>query len=232
MLLGSRSRFLAGLGTGEDAAVSHSDSAHTDRLLLAVADGDPSALEELLRLHLPYVRRIIDARISPELKARVDASDVVQETQMAVVRRMDEFVSKRPVCFRVWLRSRVIEQLADQYRRHIVAEKRSTLREQRFHEASSMAIARTLLSESPSRVHQKSELAARVRELIESLRDIDREILTLRHAEGLTNQEIAVVLNLDPTAARKRYGRALRRLVEKVTAAGLDAGSLFWGHAK
>ena len=212
--------------------MSHSDSTHTDRLLEAVANGERPALDELLRLHLPYLRRVIEARIAPELKARVDASDVVQETQMVVVRRIDEFVSKRPVCFRVWLRSRVIEQLADQYRRHIVAEKRSIRREKSFRDASSMAIARTLLSETPSKMYQKREVTEQVRDLIESLRDIDREVLTLRHAEGLTNQETAEALNLDPMTARKRYGRALRRLVEKVTAAGLDANSLSWGSPK
>jgi RNA polymerase sigma-70 factor (ECF subfamily) len=142
---------------------------------------------------------------------------------MVVLRRIDEFVSKRPASFRVWLRSRVIEQLADQHRRHVTAEMRTVRRERQFNDASSMAIARTLLSETPSKMLQRSELAEQVRDLIDSLREIDREILTLRHAEGLTNSEIAEALNIEPTTARKRYGRALRRLVEKAAAAGLDA---------
>jgi RNA polymerase sigma-70 factor (ECF subfamily) len=86
-----------------------------------------------------------------------------------------------------------------------------------------MAIARTLLSKTPSKVLQRSELAEQIRDLIESLNENDREILTLRHAEGLTNAEIAEALNIEPMTARKRYGRALRRLVEKAVAAGLEA---------
>jgi RNA polymerase sigma-70 factor (ECF subfamily) len=203
--------------------LSHSDTEETDRLLTAVSRGNKSALDELIRLHAPYLRRIIQLRISPELNSRVDASDVVQETQMVVLRRIDEFVSKRPASFRVWLRSRVIEQLADQHRRHVTAEMRTVRRERQFNDASSMAIARTLLSETPSKMLQRSELAEQVRDLIDSLREIDREILTLRHAEGLTNSEIAEALNIEPMTARKRYGRALRRLVEKAAAAGLDA---------
>ena len=211
--------------------MSHSESTTTDHLLHAVSEGNNSALGELIRLHLPYMKRIVELRIAPELKSRVDASDVVQETQIVVIRRIDEFVSKRPASFRVWLRSRVIEQLADQYRRHVSAEMRSVRRERCFSDVSSMAIARTLLSEAPSKVLQKKELAGRVCELIESLRDIDREVLTLRHAEGLTNSEMAEALSIDPTTARKRYGRALRRLVEMATAAGLDA-NLSWDAAK
>ena len=209
--------------------MSHSDSTQTNRLLADVAEGDEAALDKLIRLHSPYLRRIVQLRISPELKSRVDASDVIQETQMVVMRRIDEFVTKRPASFRVWLRSRALEQLADQYRRHITAEMRTVRREN--NDASSMAIARTLLSETPSKMLQRSELAEQVRDLIESLNENDREMLTLRHAEGLTNGEISEALNLDPKTARKRYGRALRRLVEKAATAGLDA-DLSWGQAK
>ena len=67
----------------------------TDRLLAAVAAGNQSALDQLIRLYTPYLRRVLQIRISPELNARVDVSDVVQETQMIVVRRIYEFVAKR-----------------------------------------------------------------------------------------------------------------------------------------
>lgn len=209
----------------------HAESTTTDRLLQAVSMGNQSAVGALMTLHLPYLRRIVELRMAPELKSRVDTSDIVQETQMVIIRRINEFVSKRPSSFRVWLRTRAIEQLADQYRRHVAAEMRSVRREQTFGDASSMAIARTLLSETPSQALQKRELEKQVKDLVDNLREIDREILTLRHAEGLTNNEVAEALRIDPMTAHKRYGRALRRLVERVKAAGLDA-SLSWEAAK
>ena len=208
--------------------MSHSESVQTDRLLADVASGNSGALDELLRLYAPYLQRILQIRISPELNARVDVSDVFQETQMVVVRRIQEFVEKRPASFRVWLRSRALEQLAVQHRRHVTAEMRTVRREKTYNDASSMAIARTLFTDTPSKMLQRTEFAEQVRQLIDSLNDNDREMLTLRHAEGLTNNEAAETLGIEPVTARKRYGRALSRLADKAVTAGLE-DSISWG---
>jgi RNA polymerase sigma-70 factor (ECF subfamily) len=45
---------------------------------------------------------------------------------------------------------------------------------------------------------------------------IDREVLTLRHFEELSNSETARVLGLEKTAASNRYIRALKRLKDVV----------------
>ena len=55
------------------------DSDDTTVLLDRVAAGDPTALERLLRLPRPYLKRVIQMRMQPALKVRVDASDVVQD---------------------------------------------------------------------------------------------------------------------------------------------------------
>ena len=44
------------------------------------------------------------------------------------------------------------------------------------------------------------------------LSDDDREIVLMRHHEGLSNQEVARALDLTEAAASMRYLRALRRL--------------------
>jgi len=43
---------------------------------------------------------------------------------------------------------------------------------------------------------------------------MDREIIALRHFEELSNVEAAQVLGLEPSAASKRFIRALKRLQE------------------
>ena len=51
-----------------------------------------------------------------------------------------------------------------------------------------------------------------LREALESMDKIDREVLALRHFEELSNNEVAEVLGLQKTAASNRYVRALKRL--------------------
>jgi Sigma-70, region 4 len=50
------------------------------------------------------------------------------------------------------------------------------------------------------------------REVINAMDPIDREVLTLRHFEELSNVETAQVLGIQKAAASNRYLRALKRL--------------------
>ena len=77
-----------------------------------------------------------------------------------------------------------------------------------------MAVARRLLGDSPSHALDRKELANRARLAIQSLNELDREVLLLRHVEELTNAEVSELLSIAPDAASKRYGRAIRRLSE------------------
>ena len=138
------------------------DSDQTTDLLDRVAAGDRAALDRLLRLHRDYLKRVAQMRIEPALMARVDASDVVQETQVVIARRIGDFIQRRPTSFRLWIRRKALEQLADQRRRHIGAEKRSILKEQNVSNVSSMAIARKLLTNTPSKIVRKIELQEQV----------------------------------------------------------------------
>jgi RNA polymerase sigma-70 factor (ECF subfamily) len=47
---------------------------------------------------------------------------------------------------------------------------------------------------------------------VSELDDADREVILMRHYEGLGNQEVATALELTEAAASMRYLRALRRL--------------------
>jgi RNA polymerase sigma-70 factor (ECF subfamily) len=188
------------------------DSDDTIAMLDRVAAGNPAALEHLLELHRPYLKRVIEMRMEPALRTRVDASDVAQETQIMITHGIEQFIKHRPTSFRIWIRRKALDQLKDQRRRHIGTMKRSVLMEQNISDVSSIEIARKLLSNSPSSILGQIELRERVYGLIEQLSEIYREILVLRHAEELTNAEVADLLDIDPNTARQRYGRALLKL--------------------
>jgi len=130
----------------------------------------------------------------------------------AVCRRIGEFLVQPPSSFRVWLRSQALERMVDA-RRHHFAMKRTVKREYRMADELSLSIAQRLLA-GPSQILRKKEQAEQVRNIISKMPETDREILLLRYTEELTNQLAAEVLGIEPAAARKRLGRAMRRLVE------------------
>jgi RNA polymerase sigma-70 factor (ECF subfamily) len=199
------------------------DSAETRGLLDRIEGGDPSALEALLQRHRPELRSFVELHLDPRLRARVDASDVVQEAQLELVRRMDDFLSRKPMPFRLWLRKNAYERLLNLRRDHLGRQRRSVSREVPQVDRSSLLLARPLLARgaSPSQQAVARELEERISRAVADLSDQDREILLMRHAEDLPFDEIACLLDVEPAAARKRFGRALIRLQQALAAQGL-----------
>jgi RNA polymerase sigma-70 factor (ECF subfamily) len=190
------------------------DSAETQRLLEQARAGAPEAVNRLLERHRAYVRRFVELRLDPQLRARVDPSDVVQEAQLEAVRRLDGYLGAAPMPFRLWLRQIAQDRLLMLRRHHRGARRRAVTREAAWPEESSLAFARQLLASgtSPSARLAASELAQRVRRAVAQLPEADREVVLLRNLEGLSNQEVAHLLGIQPAAASQRYGRALLRL--------------------
>jgi RNA polymerase sigma-70 factor (ECF subfamily) len=199
------------------------DSSETRALLEGVGRGDARALESLLERYRPELRDFVEYHFDPRLRARVDPSDVVQETQIELVRRMDDFLASRPMPFRLWLRRKAMERLLNLRRDHLTRARRSVAREEALPDRSSLLLARPLLAPgpSPSQHLQARELAGRVSRAVARLSDTDREVLLLRHTEDLSFEEIGCLLDIEPAAARKRFGRALIRLQKVLGEEGL-----------
>src|SRR5262245_43201040 len=105
------------------------DSGETDALLERFRRGDSGALEELLRRQRPHLMAFVDRHLDPRLQSRVDASDVVQDTQMEITRRIDDFLARRPMPFRLWASKQAYERLLRLKRDHLTRGRRSVRRE-------------------------------------------------------------------------------------------------------
>jgi RNA polymerase sigma-70 factor (ECF subfamily) len=198
------------------------DSGHTAELLEQVRGGNKRALGTLLARYRSRVRAFITFRLDPELRSRLDASDVVQETQMEVVRRMDDYLDRRPMPFHLWIRKTAYERLLNARRDHRQQARRAVGREVALPDRSSILVARSVLGgQSPSQQLAAREFAKRVTDAVSGMNDVDQEILLMRHAEELPYEEIACLLEIEPAAARKRYGRALIRLQKVLSDRGL-----------
>lgn len=200
-----------------------SDSTETQRLLEQARAGEPGATDRLLDRHRPYLRRLVEMRLDPQIRGRMDPSDVVQEAQLEALRRLDGYLKEPPMPFRLWLRQIAYDRLLMLRRQHVGAARRAVGREVPLPDRSSLELARQLLGagSSPSQQLIKRELVRRVRQAVAELPEGEREILTLRNLEGLSNQEAAQVLGIDPATASRRYGRAVIRLRTILLQSGL-----------
>jgi RNA polymerase sigma-70 factor (ECF subfamily) len=80
---------------------------------------------------------------------------------------------------------------------------------------------------TPSRQAATREVAGRLHAVLDRLPEPDRTILAMRTLEGLSYEEVAARLAIEPAAARQRYGRALLRLRASLLAEGLTESTLW-----
>ena len=159
--------------------------------------------------------------MGPHLADRLDPSDVLQEAFLDASRRFAEYLASPSVPLSLWLRSLTLQRLVDLQRRHLGAKKRRAGREISVElyegpETSAVGLAELLVDSmrSPTSEVIHREKCRRVREAVESLAPLDREILAMRHFEELSNNDVARILQISVTAASNRYVRAVTRLKE------------------
>ena len=189
-----------------------------DDLESRVRSGDERTLSEHFERQRPRLVRMIELRLDLSLQARLDPADVVQEAWLEIARRFPDWRANDSLPFSVWLRLVTGQTLAKAHRRHLAAHLRDALREvpgaasRPSVSASSFADAFVASATSPTQAVQREELRSRVLAALQELDEVDREIVVLRHFEGLSNEEAAAELAIEPAAASKRFTRALLRL--------------------
>jgi RNA polymerase sigma-70 factor (ECF subfamily) len=189
----------------------------TDHLLDLVAQGDSSAAATLLTRHKQRLRRMVQLRLDPRLSARLDPSDVVQDTLAEAHQRLADYARAREIPFYPWLRAIAWDKLIEMKRRHIAADRRSVRREVGQLDLSGdseMILAERLLAttSTPSDQLIRREMRARVQDVIGKLPPLDHEVIVLRHLEELSFPETAAVLGISENAVYSRYRRAIERL--------------------
>ena len=187
-------------------------------LINRIIRGDRDALAELFTLYRPRLWRMVNFRLDPRLRGRVDPDDILQDAWMNAVTRINNFLTDASRSCFIWFRMIVQQTLIDVHRRHLGADKRSAARERSLHQAgpdstsTSLAFHLRAHLTSPSSAVARAELAQQLDTVLQGMSEIDREVLALRHFEHLTNAETALVLDMSEQAASVRYVRALQRL--------------------
>ncbi|MDA1012975.1 MAG: sigma-70 family RNA polymerase sigma factor [Planctomycetota bacterium] len=188
-------------------------------LINRVIRSDVDALAEIYAIFQPRLWRMVNFRLDRRLQGRVDADDVLQESWLKAVDRIDHFLKDASRSIFIWFRMIVSQTMIEIHRRHLGAEKRSAAKEISTRggwssSSTSFSLTHQLLGHltSPSLAALRAELSTQLETALNSMSPIDREVLALRHFEELSNRETAQVLEMSEQAASARYVRAISRL--------------------
>jgi RNA polymerase sigma-70 factor (ECF subfamily) len=202
-------------------ANADANSEELSSLLRQAAAGDQAVWGDLLERHRPRLRRMVELRLDPRLQGRLDPSDVVQEAYLTASVQLPEYLKKPAIAFHIWLRLVTGQKLLVLHRHHLGTKARDaslniSIDQPALPAASSNILATKLIGREPSPSEAACEVEQRrcLQEALDRMEPLDREVLALRHFEQLTNAETAQVLGLEPSAASKRYVRALQRVKE------------------
>jgi RNA polymerase sigma-70 factor, ECF subfamily len=180
----------------------------------AARQGDREALGRALSSVRDYLLLVANEGLDPALKAKGNASDLVQETFLRAQRGVEHFRGRSASEWRHWLKTILIHNMGQERRRFAATAKRQVQREVTIPDEMQLRDAGYI--ETPSRDLALRELEAALIEGLERLPAHYREVVTWHHREQLSFEEIGRRCGINADAARKRWTRALGRLRKEI----------------
>ena len=169
--------------------------------------GDREALDRLFSRYLPSLRRWASGRLPRWTRDLMDTDDLVQETVIRAVKRIDQFESRHEGALQAYLRQAVVNRIRDEVRR----SKRSPI------ETALDDNARDH-SASPLESAIGAEALERYEAALSRLRPEEREAIVARVEMDGSYHEVAQALGKPSAdAARMAVSRALLRLAEEMS---------------
>ena len=193
------------------------DQPDREQLLDLARTGDDNALGRLLELYRAYLTLLARVQIGRRLQGKADPGDMVQEAFLEATRHFAQFRGTTESEFAVWLRQILATCLAHLVRRYFGTQARDVRLEcvlEEELEQSSRAIDRGLVAEqsTPSQQISQREQAVLLADALNQLPTDYREVIILRHLEGLTFPEVAHRMGRSLDSVEKLWVRALPRL--------------------
>ncbi|MET8908724.1 RNA polymerase sigma factor ShbA [Micromonospora sp. NPDC004551] len=171
-------------------------------LVRRAAAGDPAAVEELLVGVRPGLVRYCRARLGRVGGAYTTADDVAQEVCVAVLRALPRY-REQGAPFAAFVYGIAAHKVAD--------AQRSAVRDAAV-TPTDTPVDRPDAAPGPEQQAMASDLARRLSALLDRLPDVQREIILLRVAAGLSADEVGGIVGMSAAAVRMAQSRALARL--------------------
>jgi RNA polymerase sigma factor (sigma-70 family) len=178
----------------------------TIELVVRAREGDRMAVEALLQRSIPGLTRFAHGRLPAAARGSLDTGDLVQETVLHVLRRLDTFEPRHVGAMQAYLRQSVINRIRDEVRRI-------------GRHPAPAELPEDLASEMPSPLEEavSAEAYERYRAVLVQLSPRDREMVVARIEAQWNLGEIAQRFNMRTVdGARMAVTRALRRLMDRM----------------
>jgi RNA polymerase sigma-70 factor (ECF subfamily) len=190
-----------------------------DYLLDQARTGDGIALGRLLEHYRAYLSLLARLQIGRRLQGKVDPADLVQETFLAAHRDWTTFAGGSERELVGWLRGIMAGKLAKLVRHYLGTQRRDVRLERDLAaemDQSSQALDRGLMIQqaSPSEQAAQRENGVILANALSRLNEDYREVLILRHLEGLSFPEVSERMQRSLDAVKKLWTRALKQLRE------------------
>ena len=194
--------------------MTSSAQTNTGRLLEQARTADGATLGQLLELYRGYLALLARTQIGRRLQSKIDPGDLVQETFLEAHRHFALFQGKTEAEFVGWLRQILAARLAKLVRRYLGTQARDVRLERELVaqlDQSSRVLDQGLMAASSSPSHQaaRREQAVLLADALERLPPHYREVLILRHLEGLSFPEVAQRMGRSLLSVKKLWARAL-----------------------
>ncbi|MCH7812432.1 MAG: sigma-70 family RNA polymerase sigma factor [Planctomycetes bacterium] len=195
------------------------DPADSESSLVAQAvGGDMVALERLLLSYASRLQARLAKKLPLSLRSVVAADDVLQDAFVEAFRGIGSFQPAGRFAFYRWLSTIAEHRLQDAIKAHRAAKRgggRAKLEAARNPWCDSLDDLLELLGGSkstPSRSAARHEAAIAVQVGLASLKEDYRQVIELRHLQGLPVAETAQLMGRTPDAVRNLCRRGLEEL--------------------
>jgi RNA polymerase sigma-70 factor, ECF subfamily len=197
------------------------DDSPVAALLERARCGDRDARNELFEKCRPYVSLVARAQIESWLQAKVDHSDLVQQTLLEAHRGLNNFRGTTDGEWLAWLKRIVQNNAADFVRHYGMADKRRAAREisldvRAGNDSEGPARDPSDPGQTPSQIVLRREEELKISEAVSRLPEDYQEVIILRNLERLAFDEIAQRLGRSRPAVQMLWMRAIRKLQEVV----------------
>jgi RNA polymerase sigma-70 factor (subfamily 1) len=162
--------------------------------------------------HRAYLQQIAARELGDDLRAKVSASDVVQETFLEAQRDMTQFRGRGDGELRAWLRGILLHNLRNLERRYRATDRRRIGRERSLDDSAASPPEPAADQTSPSMAVAREEFHEALRRALSRLPEHYRRVIELRVRGRRTYEEIGQEVGLSAEATRKVWARALALL--------------------